>query len=90
MSGNVSFDEIETVRRHVYDALLGSSARSTLPEQKQDELLAQACAEACDILDQWVSSPVWEGLRPAAGDRLLMSFRTGSASSRSWNRLARR
>jgi hypothetical protein len=65
MSGNVSVDEIEATRRHVYDALLGSSARSTLSEQKQDELLAQACAEACDVLDRWVNSPAWEGLRPA-------------------------
>jgi hypothetical protein len=37
-----------------------------LPAEKQDELLAQACAEACDILDRWVNGPVWEGLRPAA------------------------
>jgi hypothetical protein len=65
MVGNVSFDEIEAVRRHVYDALLGSTARSALPEEKQDELLAQACAEACDILDRWVNSDAWEGLRPA-------------------------
>jgi hypothetical protein len=65
MAGNVSFDEIEAVRRHVAEALLGSSARSTLSDQKQDELLAQACAEACDILVRWVNSPAWEDLRPA-------------------------
>jgi hypothetical protein len=65
MSENLSLDEIEAVRRHVSDALVGSTARSTLPEEKQDELLAQACAEACDILDRWVNSDAWEGLRPA-------------------------
>lgn len=64
MTGNLSLDEIEAVQRHVYDALLGSSARSTLSEEQQDGLLAQACAEACDILDRWVNSPAWEGLRP--------------------------
>jgi hypothetical protein len=65
MAENVSLDEIEAVRRHIADALLASSARSTLPEEKQDELLAQACAESCDILDRWVNSGAWEGLRPA-------------------------
>jgi hypothetical protein len=65
MRENVSLDEIAAVRRHISDALLASSARSTLPEEKQDELLAQACAEACDILDRWVNGSAWEGLRPA-------------------------
>jgi hypothetical protein len=64
MSENVSLDEVEAVRRDVADALVRSSARSTLSEQKQDELLAQACTEVCDILAGWANSPAWEGLRP--------------------------
>ena len=66
MNGNVSLDEIDAVRRHITDALLGSSARSALSAEKQDELLAQACAEACDVLDRWVNGGVWEELRPAS------------------------
>jgi hypothetical protein len=65
MAENVTIDEIDAVRRHIGDALVGSSARSTLPEEKQDELLAQACTEACDVLDRWVSSGAIEALRPA-------------------------
>ncbi len=65
MPENVSLDDIEGVRRHIADALLGSSTRSTLPPERQDELLAQACAEACDVLERWVNGPVWAGLRPA-------------------------
>lgn len=65
MNEEVSLGEIEVVQRHVYEALLGSSARTTLSEDQQDAMLAQACAEACDVLDRWVSSPAWEGLRPA-------------------------
>jgi hypothetical protein len=66
MKENVSLDEIAEAQRHIAAALLGSSARSTLPAEKQDELLAQACAEACDILDRWVNGPAWDELRPAA------------------------
>jgi hypothetical protein len=64
MSEGVSLDEIEVVQKHVIEALVRSDARSTLSEDEQDRALGQACAEACGILDRWVKSPVWEGLRP--------------------------
>ena len=65
MTENVSLDEIATLRLHISEALLRSSAQSPLPVEKQDELLAQACAEACDVLNRWVNGSVWEQLRPA-------------------------
>jgi hypothetical protein len=64
MTENVSLDEIAMLRLHISEALLGSSAQSTLPAEKQDELLAQACEEACDVLNRWVNGSVWEELRP--------------------------
>lgn len=66
MREGVSLGEIEVVQRHVIEALLASRAQTTLSDEKQDSLLAQACAEACGILDRWVKGPAWEWLRPAA------------------------
>lgn len=65
MTENVSLDEITVLRLHISEALLGSDAQSTLPAEKQDELLAQACAEACGVLKRWVNGSAWEELRPA-------------------------
>jgi hypothetical protein len=65
MNEGVSLGEIEVVQRHVFEALVASSARTTLSKDQQDAMLAQACLEACHILDRWVSSPVWEEVRPA-------------------------
>jgi hypothetical protein len=64
MPEDVSLTEIELVQQHVIEALLGSDKRTTLSEEKQDGLLAQACTEACGILDRWVESSAWEELRP--------------------------
>lgn len=66
MANSVSIDRIEAVQRHIYDALTQSSDGSTLPEEDQDRLLAQACVEACDLLTGWLESPQWQGLRPSA------------------------
>jgi hypothetical protein len=65
MRESVSLAEIEAAQRHVIEALLASGAQTTLSEDKQDSLLAQACAEACGILHRWVESPAWEQLRPS-------------------------
>jgi hypothetical protein len=65
MRESVSLAEIEVAQRHVIEALLASGAQTTLSEDKQDSMLAQACAEACGILHRWVKSPAWEQLRPA-------------------------
>ena len=53
-------------QNYVIEALVRSDARSTLSEDEQDSELAQACAEACGILDRWVKGPAWAGLRPAS------------------------
>lgn len=65
MAGSISPGMIEAVQRDIYDALARTSSHSTLPEEEQDKLLAQACAEACDILGGWVNSPFWKELAPA-------------------------
>jgi hypothetical protein len=62
---------IEAVQRHIYDALAQTMPGSTLPEEEQDKLLAQACTEACGILGDWLSSSYWaqcgpSGRRPIA------------------------
>lgn len=64
-SSSISIGRIEAVQRHIYDALTQSSDGSTLPEEEQDRLLAQACVETCDLLTGWLNSPQWQGLRPA-------------------------
>jgi hypothetical protein len=66
MADGLSADMIETVQRHIYDALAQTSERSVLPDEEQDRLLAQACAEACDILTSWLGSPQWQALCPAS------------------------
>jgi hypothetical protein len=65
MADGISGGLIETVQRHIYDALAQTSERSTLPGDEQDKLLAQACAEACDVLTRWLASPEWAALAPS-------------------------
>jgi hypothetical protein len=65
VAGGVSPGMIEAVQRHIYDALAQTSEHSTLPADQQDGVLAQACAEVCDLLGSWLNSPEWKGLRPA-------------------------
>jgi hypothetical protein len=56
---------IDTVRRHINDALARTSESSTLSDDAQDAELAQASAEACDLLTRWLGSFEWEQLRPS-------------------------
>ena len=65
MTDGISADMIEAVQRHIYDALAQTSERSILPDEEQDRLLAQACAEACAVLASWLDSSEWETLRPS-------------------------
>ena len=65
MAGGINPERVETVQRHVYDALARTSVQSTLSEEEQDRLLAQACVESCDLISDWLESPEWENLRPA-------------------------
>jgi hypothetical protein len=65
VAGSVRPDLIDTVRQHINDALARTSDSSLLSEDAKDAELAQASAEACDLLTQWLGSPEWEQLRPA-------------------------
>lgn len=63
---SVTIDRIDALRRHIADAVTQTSKRSTLPEQEQDRILEQACAEACELLGDWLGSQEAGG--PAADD----------------------
>lgn len=65
MADGISAGQIEAVQRDIYDALARTTERSVLPDEEQDRLLAQACAEACDVLTSWLGSPQWEALCPS-------------------------
>jgi hypothetical protein len=60
MANGVDPGMAEVLRWHIHDALAKASEHSTLPEAEQDRLLAQACAEACDVIGRWVESPEWK------------------------------
>jgi len=64
MNDDVRFAEIELVQEHILHALVRTNPPTTLSEKEQDNLLAQACSEACGILDRWVKSTTWKELRP--------------------------
>ena len=64
MNDAVRLAEIEMVQQHIIDALVRTNPPTTLSEDDQDRLLAQACSEACGILDRWLNSPAWDELRP--------------------------
>ena len=58
---SVTVDRIDALRRHIADAVTQTSRSSTLPEPEQDRILQQACAEACELLGDWLGS---QPLRP--------------------------
>jgi hypothetical protein len=60
---------INAVTRRIVDALADTTAHSTLSEDEQDARLAQACAEACDVLSAWRASSSWKALEPAGHAR---------------------
>src|SRR5947209_1276952 len=65
MADGISAGVVEAVQRRIYEALAQTSERSLLPEEEQDKLLAEACAESCSVLGGWLASPEWEAARPA-------------------------
>ena len=67
---SVTVERVAAVQARILDALLKTSPHSTLPASEQDRLLAQSCAEACDLLGDWLISGWFERARPAA-DSLL-------------------
>ena len=57
---SVTVDRIASVHAHVVEAVTRTTPGSTLPEAEQDQLVAQGCAEACDLLKDWLLDPWWE------------------------------
>lgn len=60
----VTRERMTRVLVHVTDAVLQTTERSTLSGPAQDTLLAQACAESCDLFTDWLASEHWKQARP--------------------------
>ena len=63
---SVTIDRIAVVQAHITEAVTRTSASSTLSEQEQNKLLAQSCAEACDLLKDWLADAWWDRSRPSS------------------------
>ncbi len=63
---SVTVERIALVQAHIGEAVTRTSASSTLPGPEQDRLLAQGCAEACDLLKDWLADAWWDQARPAS------------------------
>ncbi len=74
---------VETALASIYSALAQTTPNSVLSDDRQDELLAQACAEACDVLGGWRASSSWEALEPA-GQARKAALRDAAAD---WDRI---
>ncbi|MGA2829794.1 MAG: hypothetical protein ABSF03_27205 [Streptosporangiaceae bacterium] len=61
----MTIDRVAMVQAHILDAILKTSGNSALPGPEQDRLLAQSCAEACDLLGDWLGSGWFRRARPA-------------------------
>lgn len=66
----VSPGMIEAVQSHIYDALARTTEHSTLTDEQQDTLLAQASIESCELLSAWLDGSDWDGLRPSVNGTL--------------------
>jgi hypothetical protein len=74
---------IDAARRRIADTLASTTPHSTLPDDEQDALLAQACAEACDVLAGWRASSSWKALEPV-GQARKAALRDSAAD---WDRI---
>ncbi len=61
----VTVERIARVQAHILEATLSTSENSTLAGPEQDGLLAQSCAEACDLLRDWLESGWFSQVRPS-------------------------
>jgi hypothetical protein len=61
----VTVERVAMVQAHILEATLQTSENSTLSVPEQDRLLAQSCAEACDLLRDWLGSGWFGQVRPA-------------------------
>jgi hypothetical protein len=63
---SVTIDRIAVVQAHITETVTRTSASSTLSKQEQNKLLAQSCAEACDLLKDWLADAWWDRSRPSS------------------------
>ncbi len=56
---SITVGRIAVVQAHINEAVVLTSPRSTLSVAEQDRLLQQSCAEACELLADWLSSTWW-------------------------------
>jgi hypothetical protein len=55
----VTIDRIAAVHADITETVIKTTGNSTLSRQEQDNLLAQTCAEACDLLTDWLGDESW-------------------------------
>lgn len=56
---SITVGRIAKVQSDLTEVVVRTSGRSTLPAQEQDRLLEQSCAEACELLGDWLGSAWW-------------------------------
>jgi hypothetical protein len=61
----VTVERVAALQAGIAAAINQTSEHSTLPEREQDAVLAQRCAEACDLLSDWSVGGWWDRLRPS-------------------------
>ncbi len=62
----VTVERIAALQAGIAAALNQTSEHSTLPEKEQAGILAQRCAEACDLLGDWSAGRWWDRPRREA------------------------
>ena len=67
---HVTIERIAAVQSHIVETVTQTTVSSTLTEAAQDRLLAQSCAEACDLLSDWVNASWWDR-GDGAGDKTI-------------------
>ena len=71
---SVNAERIAAVQAHIVEAVTRTSASSTLAGPEQSRLLAQSCAEACDLLKDWLADPWWDRTRPSTDSLIKESI----------------
>ncbi len=62
--GEVTEAQVFRQRLLIAEALDGTAPGTSLPEAEQNRLLAECCAGSCELLQDWLTSPFWDQLRP--------------------------
>ena len=60
----VTEDRVLRERLRIVRVLAMTAPGSDVPEAEQNRLLAECCAESCRLLEDWLASSWWDGLRP--------------------------